>query len=127
MTTEGRKIHWDKIYREKDTSQRSWYEEIPAISLNFVKEFNLPKNAKIFDNGGGDSFFVDRLLEMGYENITVLDISEAAFEKSRTRLGDKAYKVKWIVHDQAKCDSVEQFDLWHDRAAFHFLTDENEI
>src|SRR4029078_11879246 len=69
----------------------------------------------------------DNLLKLGYENITVLDISEAALNRVKLRLGKKAEKIKWIIADEASCDPCEQFDLWHDRAAFHFLTDEKEI
>ena len=127
MNSADRKVHWNNIYTEKQSKEMSWYQEVPSTSINFVKELNLPKTAKIFDNGGGDSHFVDCLLEMGYENITILDISESALEKTRKRIGEKAAKIKWIVDDEAQCSTEEQYDLWHDRAAFHFLTDENEI
>ena len=85
------------------------------------------KTAKIIDVGGGDSFLVDYLLALEYQDITVLDISEAAIEKAKKRLGDKANKVKWIVADAATFSPTEKYDFWHDRAAFHFLTEEQEI
>ena len=122
-----RKAYWDKIYNTKQSTEASWFEAEPKTSLDLVKQLGLPKWAKIFDNGGGDSFFVDHMLKLGYENITVLDISEAALAKARNRLGKNAKRIKWIVADEAYCTPGEQFDLWHDRAAFHFLTEEKEI
>ncbi len=127
METAERKAHWEKIYQTKQTQDSSWYQEVPGTSLDLIKQLNLPKTAKIFDNGGGDSFLVDNLLKLGYENITVQDISEAALERAKKRLGNDAIKIKWVVDDEAHCNPGEQYDLWHDRAAFHFLTDEIEI
>ncbi|MGZ3900079.1 MAG: class I SAM-dependent methyltransferase [Bacteroidia bacterium] len=105
----------------------SWYEPTPATSLKLIEESQIKKDAKIIDVGGGDSFLVDHLLEKGYSNITVLDISASALERAKQRLGEKAGKVKWIVADAADFIPAEKYDLWHDRAAFHFLTKENEI
>ena len=123
----NRKEHWENIFTTKSPGEVSWYESTPIVSLQFLLESNLSKSAAIIDVGCGDSFFVDNLLELGYENITVLDISEAALSKTKTRLGDKATKVKWIVADASAFTPTEQYDFWHDRAAFHFLTTENEI
>ncbi|WP_319592270.1 class I SAM-dependent methyltransferase [uncultured Draconibacterium sp.] len=122
-----RKKHWEEIYQSKDTVEVSWFQASPTTSLQFVKEFKLPLSARIIDVGGGDSFMVDRLLEMGYCNITVLDISETAIKKAQKRLGEKAKTVKWIVADAAGFQPTETYDFWHDRAAFHFLTDKQEI
>jgi len=122
-----RKAHWEKIYRTRQSNEVSWYENEPKVSLDLVKQFNLPKSARIMDSGGGDSHFVDYLLKLGYENITVLDISEVALDRAKKRLGADAKKIKWVVADEADCNPDEQFDVWHDRAAFHFLTDEKEI
>jgi 2-polyprenyl-3-methyl-5-hydroxy-6-metoxy-1,4-benzoquinol methylase len=122
-----RKKHWDNIYQQKNTDEVSWYQPIPATSLDFVEQFNLAKNAKIIDIGGGDSFLVDHLLDMGYQDITVLDISEHAVERSKKRIGKRAKSVKWIIADVANFHTTEKYDLWHDRAALHFLTDEKEI
>lgn len=127
MGTFDRKIYWENIYQKKQIDEVSWYQPRPATSLDFVKEFNLPLNAKIIDVGGGDSFFVDHLLELGYEDITVLDISAKAIDRAKERLGDKASRVKWIVADASDFQPTEQYDFWHDRAAFHFLTEENDI
>lgn len=87
----------------------------------------MPTTAKVIDIGGGDSFLVDHLLDLGYQDITVLDISEAAIERAKQRLGDNAKNIKWIVADAATFKPMEKYDFWHDRAAFHFLTDEQEI
>ncbi|MEO9257590.1 MAG: SAM-dependent methyltransferase, partial [Crocinitomicaceae bacterium] len=85
-----KKAHWDKIYTTKDTKDVSWYQPIPETSLSFFSRFNVPKNAKIIDIGGGESFLVDHLLELGYEDITVLDISELSLNRAKERLGEKS-------------------------------------
>jgi ubiquinone/menaquinone biosynthesis C-methylase UbiE len=105
----------------------SWFQPTPETSLSFFKQFNVLADAKIIDIGGGDSFLVDNLLDLGYQDISVLDISEAALNRAKRRLGDQASKVKWIVADATTFHPNEKYDFWHDRAAFHFLTNENEI
>jgi 2-polyprenyl-3-methyl-5-hydroxy-6-metoxy-1,4-benzoquinol methylase len=127
MNNEERKNHWENIYKTKGHQEVSWYQNIPSISLEFFKEFAVPLDAKIIDIGGGDSFLVDHLFNLGYQNITVLDISEAAIEKAKLRLGERASMVHWIVADIANFQPSETYDFWHDRAAFHFLTNEDEI
>lgn len=122
-----RKKHWENIYQTKKFTNVSWYQKKPETSLNFLEEFKVKKSAKIIDIGGGDSYLVDHLLNLGYENVTVLDISEVALKKAQKRLGKRAVNVKWIVADIATFEPREQYDFWHDRAAFHFLTEENEI
>ena len=122
-----RKKHWENIYQTKNFTEVSWYQDKPETSLSFLDEYKVEKTANIIDIGGGDSYFVDHLLDLGYENVTVLDISEAALKKAQERLGEKAKKVKWIVADIATFEPKEQYDFWHDRAVFHFLTQENEI
>lgn len=124
---EDRKSHWEKIYKTKDLTEVSWYESKPKTSLEYIAALNLKKNAKIIDVGGGDSFLADHLLAEGYVNITVLDISEEALKKAKSRLGKKAEKIKWIVADVAEFTSSKKYDLWHDRAALHFLTGEDQI
>ncbi|MDN6279579.1 MAG: class I SAM-dependent methyltransferase [Psychroflexus sp.] len=123
----ARQKHWDNIYQTKDHSQMSWFENKPQTSLDFVTFFDLPKTSQIIDIGGGDTFFVDHLLEMGYLNITVLDISRKAIQRAKSRLGDRAKLVNWIVSDISDFQPTQHYDFWHDRAAFHFLTDEKEI
>ena len=122
-----KKKHWENIYQTKQLNEVSWYQPTPETSLDFLTQFNVPTSAKIIDVGGGDSFLVDHLLDKGFKDITVLDISEAAINRAKKRLGDKAKNVKWIIADAAKFQPTEQYDFWHDRAAFHFLTDEQEI
>lgn len=122
-----RKEHWEKIYRTKELKDVSWFQPTPETSLDFFKQFNVPTDAKVIDIGGGDSFLVDHLLDRGYRDITVLDISQAAIDRAKQRLGERADQVKWIVADAATFRPTEKYDFWHDRAAFHFLTDEQEI
>ncbi len=121
------KKHWETVYETKNPEQVSWTQEIPRTSLNFIHSFGLDKKAKIIDIGGGDSKLVDFLLEEGFENITVLDISQKAIEKAQLRLGSKSNKVNWIVSDITQFIPTTPYDFWHDRAAFHFLTSEIDI
>lgn len=123
----NRKNHWENIYQTKGQREVSWYQAKPATSLAFIEKSGLPLSAKIIDVGGGDGFLVDYLLEAGYEDITVLDISAAAIDKAKLRLGDKANAVKWIVNDVTSFAPTEKYDLWHDRAVFHFLIAEDDI
>lgn len=123
----NRKDHWENIYQTKQLNEVSWYQPTPQTSLVFIQELNTPLSAKIIDVGGGDSFLVDHLLKLGYTNITVLDISEAAINRAKTRLGDSSKKVKWIITDITEFNPTEKYDVWHDRAAFHFLTKEDEV
>lgn len=124
---ENRKEHWEKVFTTKQPHEVSWTQEIPKTSLDFVHAANLNKQAKIIDIGGGDSKLVDYLLDEGFENISVLDISEEALIRAKKRLGSKAEKVVWIVRDITAFKPTSTYDFWHDRAAFHFLTTENEI
>ena len=121
------KKHWETVYETKNPNQVSWTQEIPKTSLNLIHSFNINKNAKIIDIGGGDSKLVDFLLEEGFQNITVLDISQKAIEKAQLRLGEKAKKVNWIVSNITDFKPPTQYDVWHDRAAFHFLTSQEQI
>lgn len=122
-----RKKHWETIYQTRELKDVSWFQPTPETSLDFFKEFSVPTTAKVIDIGGGDSFLVDHLLDLGFQDITVLDISEAALDRAKKRLGDKAKNVKWIVSDAATFIPTETYDFWHDRAAFHFLTNEKEV
>ena len=122
-----RQIHWEHIYAAKQSHEVSWAQEKPQTSLNLIHSLNLDKKASIIDIGGGDSNLVDHLLDEGFENITVLDISSKALEKVKHRLGKKSEKVKWIVSDVLDFEPETTYDLWHDRATFHFLTNDAEI
>ncbi|MDP2687182.1 MAG: class I SAM-dependent methyltransferase [Aequorivita sp.] len=122
-----RKNHWEKVYETKNPDQVSWTQKMPKTSLELIHSFALKKTAKIIDIGGGDSKLVDYLLEEGFENITVLDISEKAIERAKKRLGDKAIKVTWVVSDITDFEPKTTFDLWHDRATFHFLATSKQV
>jgi ubiquinone/menaquinone biosynthesis C-methylase UbiE len=124
---ESQKSHWENVFATKAPNEVSWTQQYPHTSLKYLKNLSLPKTANIIDVGGGDSNLVDALLEEGYKNIWVLDISEFALERAKKRLGDKAKLVHWIVSDITEFQTTVQFDFWHDRAAFHFLTDNNKI
>ncbi len=119
--------HWEQIYRTKDIEQKSWFQPKPETSLDFFERLNVSKQAAIIDVGGGNSLLVDHLLDDGYEDITVLDISETAIQKAKDRLGERAEKVRWITSDVMEFKPERAYDVWHDRAAFHFLNDEDEI
>lgn len=116
------KEHWEKLFSTKAENEVSWYQPYPTVSLSFIEGLELPLDAAIIDIGGGDSLLVDVLLEKGYTNLYVLDISANALERARRRLGEKAALVHWIVSDITEFVPDTRFDCWHDRAAFHFLT-----
>ncbi len=122
-----RKKHWETVYETKNPEQVSWTQETPKTSLDFIHSFGLKKTAKIIDIGGGDSKLVDFLLDEGFENVTVLDISAKSLEKAKDRLGEKANKVNWIVSDIMEFEPNMTYDIWHDRATFHFLTATEQI
>jgi SAM-dependent methyltransferase len=124
---DNEKQHWETIYDTKTEDEVSWFQPYPKTSIEFLELFQMPLKANIIDIGGGDSYFVDALLEKGYENIWVLDISAKAIERAKERLGAKASQVHWIVSDVTEFVPDLQFDFWHDRAAFHFLTNDNKI
>jgi len=121
------KEHWETIYKTKQPNEVSWTQEVPAASLAFIHQFNIPKTANIIDIGGGDSKLVDFLLAEGFTNLSVLDISEAAILKAQERLGADASRVNWIVCDILDFQPKEKYDVWHDRAAFHFQTETAKI
>lgn len=123
----SRTDHWQNIYANKQPNEVSWTQDVPQTSLEFINSFKLSKDAAIIDIGGGDSKLVDFLLDAGYTNLTVLDISSNALERAKKRLGDKANIVKWIVSDITSFQPTEKYDVWHDRAVFHFLTTAEEV
>ena len=119
--------HWDTVYTTKSPQQVSWTQDIPQTSLDFIHSFGVNKQAKIIDIGGGDSKLVDYLLDEGFENITVLDISAKALARAKKRLGKNAKKINWVVSDVTTFKPTTTFDIWHDRATFHFLTSAAQI
>ena len=118
-----RKDHWEKVYQTKELAEVSWYEPLPETSLRLISELTPSRDAAVIDIGGGDSLLADHLLELGYTNITVLDISMAAIERAKVRLSTKAIQIKWIVSDMLLFSGDGEFDIWHDRATFHFLNE----
>jgi len=124
---EDRKAHWENVYNTKSPEEVSWTQKRPEVSLEFLDSFELPHTSSIIDVGGGDSLLVDFLLDEGFEDITLLDISAKAIEKAKKRLGDRAKNVKWVVSDIVDFKPERNYDVWHDRAAFHFLTEPDQV
>jgi cyclopropane fatty-acyl-phospholipid synthase-like methyltransferase len=124
------KEHWDKVYLSNDTKELAWYEQTPKSSMKLLSKCHLGGNAAILDVGAGATTLVDFLISSGYENITVVDISEAALGKLKGRLGkEKSILVKWIVDDLRQPKHINQLKgiaLWHDRAVLHFMVEENQ-
>jgi SAM-dependent methyltransferase len=126
MTESDRQAHWQNVYSSKDETELSWFEQSPAISLDLIRRSGAHSGTSIIDIGGGASRLVDALLEGGYRTISVLDLSEKALSVARARLGPRASQVRWIEADVTRWEPEQRSDLWHDRAAFHFLTDPND-
>lgn len=121
-----KKGHWETVYQTKDTTKVGWFQPVPHVSIELIVDLNLSKKASIIDVGGGDSLLVDWFLDQEYEYVTLLDISESALQKAQNRLGPSASKVTWEVSDILEFEPQTEFDLWNDRAVFHFLTEPNE-
>ena len=126
MSTLERQTHWQNVYQTKRERDVSWFQETPTISLDLIRATGLGTEASIIDVGGGASRLVDALITEGFRSITVLDVSERALATSRNRLGPRAQHVTWIVADVTAWRPDKSYDLWHDRAAFHFLTDPSD-
>ena len=122
MQPDDRKIHWETVYQEKSETQVSWFQESPALSLELISALTPAPEASIIDVGGGASRLVDELVMRGYGDVTILDLSQAALQAAQARLGPKAHGVEWIAADATHWRPQRTYDLWHDRAAFHFLT-----
>lgn len=121
-----RKTHWQNVYEQKAATEVSWFQSKPAISLELIAQCGLSSSAPIIDVGGGASTLVEQLIEKGHANLTVLDISGAALESTQERLGKKADAVSWVESDVTAFSPEHQFVVWHDRALFHFLTDNED-
>jgi hypothetical protein len=121
----GRSEHWNQVYGTKAETDVSWYQPLPHLSLSIINSV-ASKDSPIIDIGGGASRLVDELLAAGYSDLTVLDVSEAALARSRERLGVLADRVEWIMSDITKWDPPRRWNVWHDRAVFHFLTDPDD-
>jgi|SRR5579863_1822370 len=124
MSSMERRAHWEKVYQTKGENEVSWFQENPTISLELIRATGVSTDASIIDIGGRASRLVDALLNESFTAITVLVLSEKALETSKVRLGERlAANVKWIAADVTKWQPLQTYDVWHDRAAFHFLTD----
>ncbi len=117
-----KKQHWEKRYSDTDTDKLTWYQPRPVQSLKWIHQY-CDQSQALIDVGAGASTLTDHLLEDGYTNITLLDLSEKSLEESRVRLGSKASAVKWIAADITNWQAQQKYALWHDRAVFHFLTE----
>jgi SAM-dependent methyltransferase len=123
MSTLERQAHWQNVYQTKDEKTASWFQERPDISLDLIHATGVDTNALIIDIGGGASRLVDALISEGFNAVSVLDLSEKALAASRARLGADGAQVQWIVADITCWQPTQTYDVWHDRAALHFLTD----
>jgi len=121
--TEQRKSHWEGVYSDKNSTEVSWYQEVPDKSLALVVSTGTSQKDAILDVGGGASTLVDHLLDAGYVDITVLDLASKAFDQSRQRLGERASAASWVLSDITRFEPQRKYQLWHDRAVLHFLTD----
>lgn len=126
MTDTNRQYHWENVYATKGEADVSWFQETPALSLELLKLVGAMPDSAIVDIGGGASRLVDALLARGFKDLTVLDLSSAALAASRKRLGAQSEQVTWIAADITEWEPSRTFDIWHDRAAFHFLTDRED-
>jgi len=124
MSDASRQAHWENVYSSKGENEVSWFQESPAPSLALIAEIDAAPSSGIIDVGGGASRLVDQLIDRGFLDITVLDLSSAALEAAKSRLGERAGRAQWLVADATTWQPARSYDIWHDRAAFHFLTEE---
>ena len=121
-----RKTHWQNIYRERTPSEVSWYQKKPQLSLDLIHDAGVNEDDAIIDIGGGASVLVDHLVEQGFRHLAVLDISATALNQTKQRLGPAAEQIEWFETDVTSFQAPHQYDIWHDRAVFHFLTDASD-
>ena len=126
MSELNRQAHWQLVYKEKGENQVSWFQERPNISLELIEAVRADRSSAMIDIGGGASRLVDALVEKSYRDLTVLDPSESAVSITKMRFGERAAMVKWIAADVTRWEPPRSYDLWHDRAAFHFLTEASD-
>lgn len=124
--SKARRAHWQRVYSEKEPTDVSWYQSVPEKSLHLIRETGIVKSEPILDVGGGASTLVDHLHAAGYTDVTIMDISGRALERSRARLGESAGATQWIESDVTRFEPRRRYALWHDRAVFHFLTDSGD-
>jgi 2-polyprenyl-3-methyl-5-hydroxy-6-metoxy-1,4-benzoquinol methylase len=123
MSDLGRQSHWGNVYATKEEHAVSWFQERPDISLDLIRATGVDVSASIVDIGGGASRLIDALIDEGFKTVTVLDLSEKALATSKARLGARGAQVQWVVADVTTWEPSQTYDVWHDRAALHFLTD----
>lgn len=121
-----RKQHWENVYQTKTDQDVGWYQDNPETSLKLVEKYGKRKDSQIIDVGGGNSHLSRILMSMGYTNLTILDLSSHALKRSQSRIKN-AHQLKWIETDVLSFEAKQQFQIWHDRAVFHFLLSDNEI
>ena len=126
MTDPSRKGHWEAVYSTKGENEVSWFQENPAPSLELIALTRPTPQSAIVDIGGGASRLVDGLVADGFGKVTVLDLSEAALASAKARLGDSGQSVRWVAADVTLWNPTQTYDIWHDRAAFHFLTEPSD-
>jgi ubiquinone/menaquinone biosynthesis C-methylase UbiE len=126
MDSASRQAHWENVYTTKGENEVSWFQQDPAPSFELIIQAGATHGSAIIDIGGGASRLVDHLVEQGFEDVTVLDLSGAALEAARRRLASRANRVHWVVADATAWEPAKAYDIWHDRAAFHFLTEEKD-
>jgi SAM-dependent methyltransferase len=126
MIDQGRQAHWQGVYTSKGEAEVSWFQESPAISLELIELAGVSPATAIIDVGGGTSRLVDTLVDRGFQAVSVLDVSAAALETAKVRLGARGNRVEWIIADITTWQPTRLYEFWHDRAAFHFLTDERD-
>ena len=122
----NRKAHWDKVYSNKSPLEVSWYQKEPVLSIQLIENTGISTDAAIIDIGGGASVLVDRLNQRGFQHLAVLDISGNALSYAKKRLASAADEIEWFESDITRFQPPHQFELWHDRAVFHFLTQAND-
>ena len=126
MNTRDRQAYWEHVYATKGEKEVSWFQENPALSLELMRLVGATPTSAIIDIGGGASRLADALVLRGYADVTVLDLSEAALTCAQHRMGDEARRVHWLVADATTWEPTRSYDVWHDRAAFHFLTEDRD-
>jgi trans-aconitate methyltransferase len=126
MEPDGRRAHWETVYATKAENEVSWFQDNPSPSLEAIALTGATPASAIIDIGGGASRLVDHLLALGFVDVTVLDLSAAALDTAKARLGTPAAKARWLLADVTTWQPTASYDVWHDRAAFHFLTGEND-
>ncbi len=123
----NRKQHWETVYETKDDLEVGWFQKNPELSLKLVNKYSLIKAKPIIDVGGGNSFLTKLLYNQGYSNLTILDISAKALERSKNRFSESIEGISWVENNVLDFSSEAPYQTWHDRAVFHFLTMEEEI